>query len=119
MAIVCLAGPEAQRRFHPSGFSAAAATADRAQAEAILDLLASDPGERTAYLNLIEVRTRRLVASAEVWQSIAEVAAQLLNNVIMDPTEVRAAVRRVHRAAANNTEDAGRPAGEPLARAKM
>jgi hypothetical protein len=118
MAIVCLAGPEAQRRFYPSAFTAAFAAADRAQAEAILGFLVCDPGERAAYLNLIEVRTRRLVAAAEIWQPIGEVAASLLNNVTMDAREVRAAIRRTQRAAAADLVEAGSRSSRHVARAK-
>lgn len=92
MAVVCMAGPEAQRYFYPAGFRRGFAAADRKQAEAILRALAGERRELNTYLNLIEIRARNLVSRPHTWQLVQFLADRLLESVTMTAPEVRAAL---------------------------
>jgi hypothetical protein len=93
MALVCLAGPAAQRRFDPCGFRRAHALADRRQALAVFTPLAPDPQEACAYVELIDWRARHAVSLPPVWRCIAHAAGQILERVSLTAAEMRAVIK--------------------------
>ncbi len=93
MALVCLAGPAAQRRFDPCGFRRSHGDADRRQALAILSPLAGGPEETQAYVDLIDLRARNFVAADPVWRQIECLAGELLARVTLSAAEVRETIK--------------------------
>ena len=61
MALVCFAGPAAQRRFNPRGYRHVHADGDFQQAVTLLTCLVGSDKELEAYLKLINVRARQFV----------------------------------------------------------
>ena len=94
MALVCLAGPAAQRRFNPKGFRRAYARDDYHQAVDLLSYIAPDNEVLGAYVGLIEVLARKFVEAPRNWYCIESLADELLQRHEMSGREVRAAIRR-------------------------
>lgn len=96
MVLVCLSGPEAQRRFFPTHFRRSHAVPDFDQATELLTYLTSEPGEREAYFRLIDIRARNLVSDVVAWRGIEHLAAALLDRVTLGVREIRGIIAAAH-----------------------
>ncbi len=92
MALVCCAGPAAQRRFNPKDIRHDHAVDDRHQAIGYLSLLESDNEILSVYINLIELRARQYVAGQFVWHHIKMLAQALLDRQHLTGKEIHAAI---------------------------
>ena len=95
-ALVCLAGPAAERRFNPKGFRHAGSSGDRRHAIDLLSYLTGSAEELEAYLGLVAVRARQFVADPRTWFLIDRLAARLLERPELTGNEVRRAIRAAH-----------------------
>ncbi len=93
VALLCLAGPAAQRRFNPKGAHSYPMETDRRQAIDLLSRFAESDEELRAYRRLIEARARRMIARPEIWRSVERLAARLLEKGSMTAAEVADAIR--------------------------
>jgi hypothetical protein len=88
-AMVCLAGPAAQRRFNPSGFRHSHAQGDYHQAVDFLSYLSGSNEAVEAHLHLVELRAKELIEADIHWAEIEALAAALLERKELSSTEVR------------------------------
>jgi len=92
-ALVCFAGPAAQRRFNPKGYRSYHGADDIHQAIGMLDYLSGGDEILEAYAKLINLRARAFIASALHWRSIEHLATTLLDQHTMAGPEVRAVIQ--------------------------
>ncbi len=92
MALVCCAGPAAQRRFNPRGFRKYRAEDDWHQAINLLSYRESDNKILGLYFDMINLQARRFVAQPFNWQLIEGLAEALLDRKRLTGKEVRAAI---------------------------
>ena len=92
MALVCCAGPAAQRRFDPKRFRSYHAQGDWYEAMNLLSYLTNDDEVLMAHFKLIELRARKLIALPSVWSLIEAVARALLERRHLTGKEVRAII---------------------------
>lgn len=95
-ALVYLAGAAAERRFSPKGFRHAGSSGDRHQAIELLSYLTGSNEELEAYLRLVDVRARQLVADPLNWFLINGLAARLLERQELTGDEVLRAIRAAY-----------------------
>jgi hypothetical protein len=88
MALVCLAGPAAQRRFSPKSMRRYHGESDRRLAIDLLSRFTNSDEELRAYRRLIEARTRRMIARPETWRLVEGLAKRLLEKGSMTGAEV-------------------------------
>ena len=88
-ALVCLAGPAAQRRFNPRGYRHHHAEDDYRQAIDLLSYIVGDPNELSAYVGLIEIRARNFVRIPRMWAAIRGLASALLDRGEIPGREIR------------------------------
>ena len=88
-ALVCLAGPEAQKRFNPHGLRHYHAEDDYRQAVDILHYLSSGPEEVSAYFELIRIRAYAMINNSTVWPVICSVAERLIDEHELSGKQVR------------------------------
>ena len=92
-AMISLAGHEAQRQFRASSVRRHHASQDRATAVDCLSFLVCSNEELTAYLHLLQIRTRQIVKLPHIWAQIATVASELVQKRQLTPTQVRQIIR--------------------------
>ncbi len=88
-ALVCLAGPAAQRRFNPHGYRHYHGKSDYRQAVDLLSYIAPEPEELGAYIGLIKIRARNFVGRPDMWAAIEAVAAALLDRGEIPGKEIK------------------------------
>ena len=87
IALVCLAGPAADRRFNPRGFRHWSAQRDRELAIDLLWHMSDTTEEAEAYFRLVQVRASILVEG--YWRTIEHVAEALLEKGTLMGGEIR------------------------------
>jgi hypothetical protein len=92
MALVCCAGPAAQRRFNPKGFRNYHAEGDWYQAIELLSHLSGDDEILSAHFKLIDVRARKFVVLPHIWPLIEGLAEALLERQHLNGKEVRTVI---------------------------
>ena len=92
MALVCCAGPAAQRRFDPKGFRNYHAKDDWHQAVDLLSHLTGDDEILSAHFKLIDLRARKFVARPQVWPLIEGLAGALLEQQHLNGKDVHAVI---------------------------
>lgn len=92
MALVCLAGPAAQLRYFPTHFRRAYALADVRQASGLLEFLAPEPRELSAYVSLIEIRARNTLSAPGIWPAVEALSEGLLRRVTLRVGDIRTIV---------------------------
>ncbi len=88
MALVCLAGPAAQRRFNPRGYPQYV-KGDYHDAVNFLSYISPDPDELGAHIGWIEVRARNFVRRDDMWVPIKALAAALLDRGEIPSREIK------------------------------
>ena len=96
-ALVCFAGPAAQRRFNPKGYRSYHGADDIHQALGMLGYLAGDDEILAAYWKLVDLQARAFIESAVNWRTVEHLATVLLDQRTMTGTEVRAAIQEGYR----------------------
>ena len=96
-ALVCFAGPAAQRRFNPTGYRSYHGADDVHQAIGMLIYLAGDNEILTTYAKLMNLQARAFIESAVNWRTVEHLAAVLLDQRTMTGAEVRAAIQEGYR----------------------
>lgn len=91
MAMVCFAGPAAQRRFNPRGWRNYHGEDDFHQAVNLLSYLASSNDQLQAYVNLIEICAHDVVSAQ--WHLIEDLASALLERGELTGRECRNLLR--------------------------
>ncbi len=92
MALVCCAGPAAQRRFNPKGFRSYHAGDDWRQAINLLSYLAGNDEILSAHFKLIDLHARAFVELQHIWPLITGVAEALLEREHLTGKEVRTVI---------------------------
>ena len=87
IALVCLAGPAADRRFNPRGFRHYSGQRDRETAIDLLWHMSDTTEEAEAYFRLVQVRASILVEG--YWRTIEHVAEALLEKGTLMGGEIR------------------------------
>ena len=90
---VCLAGPEAQRRYSPRSWRNAHGSDDFSQAVDLLGYFCGSSEEIEAYLHLLRVQTRQFLRLPHVWQAVQSVAEALLESKQLGGYELRQLIR--------------------------
>ena len=93
MALVCLAGPAAQRRFNPKGFRHHHGEGDRHQAVDLLSRLSGHPDVLGAHMGLVEAQARAFVENRGNWAAIEALAAALLDRLEIPGREIASIIR--------------------------
>ena len=93
LALVCLAGAAAQRRFNPKGRWWQAARADYESAMKLLSFYQPDNEALGKYIDLMALRARNAVSNQIVWEDIEYLAARLLECRTMTGPQVLEAIR--------------------------
>ncbi len=88
-ALVCLAGPAAQRRFSPRGYRWVHGDTDYRHAVELLSYTSPEPDELGAYVGLIEIRARNFVGRRDMWAAIKALAAALLDRGEIPGREIK------------------------------
>ena len=70
MALVCFAGPAAQRKFSPKGWRHVHGEGDRSQAVELLSYMVGDNDVLSAYATYIDLSAQKMVALPNVWAAI-------------------------------------------------
>jgi len=90
-ALVCLAGPWAQKRYNPKGFRKYHGEGDRADALSFLGRVRE--GESLSlYYKMIDLDARNFVQNDRIWGVICNLANALLNQPEMSGDEVHSAI---------------------------
>ncbi|MHA1554171.1 MAG: hypothetical protein ACTSU0_07150 [Alphaproteobacteria bacterium] len=110
MALVCCAGPAAQRRFEPKRFRIYHAQGDWYEAINLLSYLTDDDEVLSAHFKLIDLRARKFVAVPFNWMLIENLAAALLDRRQLTGKEVRAVLVDSANSAARGHTGKGHPA---------
>jgi hypothetical protein len=87
IALVCLAGPAADRRFNPRGFRHYSGQRDRELAIDLLWHMSDTTEEADAYLRLVQVRASTLVEND--WRTIEHFAEALLEKGTLMAEDIR------------------------------
>ena len=87
---VCLAGAIAQRRFNPHGFRYHHCQSDYDQATDVVLYIVGSNEEANAYMNLLEIQTRQIVAVH--WKLVDHLARALLERRRLGRKEIRATI---------------------------
>ncbi len=93
-ALVCLAGPAAQRRFSPRGYRWVHGEGDYRQAVELLSYISPESKELGAYIGLIDIRARNFVRRDDMWAAIEAVAAALLDRGEIPGREIKPIIQR-------------------------
>ena len=96
MALVCFAGPAAQRKFNPHGYRHRDAWGDHHQAMLVLGYMVGNDEELEAYLRLVEVRATNFVRNDHTWTEIEAVAAALLERKVLTGKATRELIISLH-----------------------
>ena len=99
MALVCLVGPAAQRRFNPKGFRNYHVASDRHEAIYLLAYIGSEDEYLNAYLKLIEIQARNFVTIHYQWSLFECLAEALLERQRLTGKDVRRVIGECSRAA--------------------
>lgn len=99
MALVCLAGPAAQKRFNPRGYRHWHGEGDVHQAVDLLSYISPEPDELGALWSLMEIRARNMVSPDNTWQIIKFLAERLLEKETMFGKQVRETIYEAYRTA--------------------
>ena len=98
MALVCLAGEIAQRRFNSGEWRHYHGERDFEQASDLLHYLAGSEDDWQAHVNAIHLQAQQMVKDRSVWLCIGDLAAALLEHRELSGTEtvriIRAAWKR-------------------------
>jgi hypothetical protein len=94
-AIFALAGIEAQRRYRASSVRRYHSSKDYHDAIDVISYFAPDDEELEAYLRLLRIRARNIVALPGVWEWIEELAAALMEQRTLSRKDVLGIVQKV------------------------
>ena len=94
MAMVCFAGPHAQRKAFPRSWRNHHGRSDFHQATDLLSYVDPDPETLEIYVKLVDARAQKFVAGPSVWMLIDRLANDLLERRKMTGREVRESIRR-------------------------
>jgi hypothetical protein len=92
LAVICLAGPEAQRRYNPRSWRSWHGRLDHAKAVDIALSLNASEFTTSAHLNWLEHRARDLINAH--WPIVEAVAAELIERSTLTGEEARQAIMR-------------------------
>lgn len=88
------AGPLAQKKFHPRGFRHAHAAGDYDQIADLGLRLGGDDETASAHIKLLELQTRNLLNTPQIWLFIEAVAEALLEQKKLSGKQVREVIRK-------------------------
>ncbi len=97
MALVCCAGPAAERRFNARGYRTYHGKGDWQYAIDLLSHLSGDDEILSAYFNLIDLQARKFVHLPWVWSCIEDLAAALLEHKELTGKQVRSVIEETIR----------------------
>jgi len=90
---VCLAGPEAQRRYSPRSWRNYHGSEDLHAAVGVLSYFCGSNEEIEAYLRLLEIQTGQILGQPLIWNAVEAVAEALLESHQLDRRKLRAVIQ--------------------------